>query len=117
MEGVIGQMWATGAPTGSPIVAVYSEYASNKDGEYNYMLGRKKVDDETLPQQMAQRRVPPGKYLRLEFAESVSPEAVVGLWRQVWEMENKGEIERAYKTDFELYSENGFELYVGVKAS
>lgn len=116
-EGVIGPMWASGAPKSSPIVAVYSEYGSDKNGEYNYMLGRKMMEDETLPQEVTHRRVVGGDYLRLDFRGSVSPEAVVGLWRQIWEMENKGEIQRAYRTDFELYGDNGFELFVGVKAS
>jgi len=31
-------------------------------------------------------------------------------------MEELGKIERAYKTDFELYGEAGFDLYVGVRS-
>ena len=114
-EGTIGQLWDSKLPIGSPIVAVYSEYQSNKDGEYSYLLGRKLGEDEPLPQQMAHRRVVSGKYLRLEFTGEISPAAVVGLWQQVWDMETQGQIQRTYKTDFELYGANGFELFVGVK--
>jgi predicted transcriptional regulator YdeE len=113
--GLIGQMWSKGVPTGWPVVAVYSGYESDKDGEYDYLLGRKGVDDETVPREMAHRVVLEGSYLHFNFAGSISPEAVVGLWRQVWEAEHLGQIQRAYKTDFELYGENGFDLYVGLK--
>ena len=113
-EGVIGSMWGHGVQ-GSPVVAVYSSYASDKDGEYNYLLGRKMGEDETVPREMTHRIVVPGTYLYLEFAGTVSPEAVMNLWRHVWELEHGGEIARAYQTDFEVYGPNGFELYVGVK--
>ncbi len=115
-EGVISELWNSEALPSSPLVAVYSEYESDKDGEYSYLLGRKLGDEETVSREMAHRRVPGGEYLHLRFAGSISPEAVVGLWRQVWEMEELGKIERAYKTDFELYGEAGFDLYVGVRS-
>jgi predicted transcriptional regulator YdeE len=112
--GVIGQMWGKGVPAGYPVVAVYSNYESDKDGEYDYLLGRKVVDDETAPREMAYRVVPAGTYLHLGFQGSISPESVVGLWRQVWEAEQTGAIKRAYDADFEVYGENGFDLYVGL---
>lgn len=113
-EGVIGKMWNSGVPASSPIVAVYSEYESDKDGEYSYLLGRKMGEAETVPRELAHCTVLGGQYLHLQVAGSISPEAVMGLWRQVWEMEHVGKIERAYQTDFELYGEAGFDLYVGV---
>jgi predicted transcriptional regulator YdeE len=112
---VIGRMWSKGAPAGWPVVAVYSAYESDKDGEYNYLLGKKIAEDETVPQEMTHGVVLGGRYLHLGFEGSISPEAVVGLWREVWEAEHLGTIQRAYKTDFELYGETGFDLYVGVK--
>jgi predicted transcriptional regulator YdeE len=114
-EGVIGKMWSSEVPTGSPVVAVYSAFESDKDGEYNYLLGRKMGDDETVPSESAHRIVESGSYAHFQFTGSVSPEAVVGLWRQVWEAEHLGEIRRAYQTDFELYGEAGFDLYIGLK--
>jgi predicted transcriptional regulator YdeE len=113
--GVIGQMWSKGAPAGWPLAVVYSGYESDKDGEYDYLLGRKIVDDETIPKEMAHRVVLAGPYMHLSFEGSISPEAVMGLWRHVWESEHIGAIQRAYKTDFELYGQAGFDLYVGLK--
>jgi predicted transcriptional regulator YdeE len=114
--GVIGGMWSRGVPSGWPVVAVYSGYESDKDGDYDYLLGRKIADDETVPSDLAYRLVPAGSYLHLHFEGSISPESVVALWRQVWDAEHLGTIKRAYDTDFELYGENGFDLYVGLKS-
>ncbi len=113
-NGVIGAMWSKGVPTGA-VVVVYSGYESDQDGEYDYLLGRKAADDETLSKQLAHRTIEPGKYWQLSFQGSVSPEAVVGLWQQVWEAAQSGKIQRAYKTDFESYNENGVDLYIGVE--
>lgn len=115
-RGVIGGMWSSGLPADSPIIAVYCEYESDKDGEYSYLLGTKLGKEEAVPRELAHRQVEAGQYLRLGFAGSVSPEATVGLWMQVWDLERDGKLQRAYKTDFEIYSGHGLELYVGVKA-
>lgn len=114
-DGVIGALWSKGVPSGSPVAAVYSGYASDKDGEYDYLLGRRIADDETVPSELAHRVIMTGPYLHLSFEGSVSPESVIALWRQVWEAEHLGTLKRAYKTDYELYRESGFDLYVGLK--
>ena len=61
-EGVIGKMWSSVVPAGSPVVAVYSAYESDKDGEYDYLLGRKMGNDETVASELAQRIVEAGTY-------------------------------------------------------
>ena len=114
-SGAIGAMWSKGVPTG-PVIAIYSGYESDKDGEYNYLLGRRTQDDETVPMELVHRVIAPGTYWRLSFEGSISPEAVVGLWGQVWDAERSGKIQRAYETDFESYNENGLDLYIGLKS-
>lgn len=114
-QGVIGKMWSTGVPGASAIVAVYSEYASDKDGEYSYLLGVKVGESEKAPRDLVRRKVESGKYIQLSAKNENKAPAVVGLWQQVWEWEREGKIQRAYRTDFELYSQTEVELYVGVK--
>ena len=99
---------------GTP-VAVYSQYASNKDGEYSYMLGVEIGHDETLPLQFSRRDSEEGDYVCLKSEGPVTPELVAGLWRQIWALEESGGLSRAYRTDFEIYRGKGVELYVGVK--
>jgi predicted transcriptional regulator YdeE len=114
-QGVIGQLWTKMSPDLGTPVAVYSEYASNRDGEYNYMLGVEIGFNETVPLQFSRRDTEEGDYVCLEGEGPVTPELVVGLWRQIWALEESGKLARAYKTDFEIYKGNGLELYVGVK--
>ena len=113
-QGSIAQLWSKiNADLGAP-VAVYSEYASNKDGEYNYMLGVEIGNNETLQLQFSKRDTEEGDYVCLKTEGPVTPQLVAGLWRQIWDLEQAGALSRTYITDFEIYTGNGLELYVGV---
>src|ERR1700693_1856037 len=81
-KGVIFKMWSD-VPSSSAIVAVYSEYESDKDGEYNYLLGTKAAPDDT-----PQRQVEMGEYILLQFEGPITAEATIGLWQQIWDLEN-----------------------------
>jgi predicted transcriptional regulator YdeE len=113
-QGSIGQLWSKMSPDLGTPVAVYSEYASNKDGEYSYMLGVEIGHNETLPLQFSKRDTEEGDYVCLKSEGPVTPQLVAGLWRQIWALEEAGELSRAYLTDFENYTGNGLELYVGI---
>jgi predicted transcriptional regulator YdeE len=113
-KGSIGPLWTEwNAALGSP-VAVYSGYQCDKDGEYDYMLG---VTESSGAHSagVTSRTVEAGDYLRLKHDAPATPEAVVELWKQIWELERTGRLARAYRTDYEIYTPHGFELYVGVK--
>ena len=115
-NGAIGQLWSKMSPNQAKTVAVYSQYATDKDGEYSYLLGAEISHDETLPLQLSKRTTEEGNYVCLKSDGPITPQLVVGLWRQIWALEEAGELARAYRTDFEIYKGNGIELYVGVKA-
>jgi predicted transcriptional regulator YdeE len=113
-QGAIGQLWKKmSADLGTP-VAVYSDYATDKNGEYSYMLGVEIGLDETLPLQFSRRTTEEGDYFCLTSGGPVTPQLVADLWRQIWALEDAGQLPRAYRTDFEIYRGNGMELYVGV---
>jgi predicted transcriptional regulator YdeE len=104
----------------SRIVAVYTDYESDKDGPYTYLLGAKVSSIDKLPAGMSAKKVMTGEY-GMFTAESGPPaQLVVALWKQIWSLES-GALRRAYKTDFEVYEEhndpqNGrVDVYVGVK--
>ena len=114
-QGVIGQLWSKlNRDLGTPI-AVYSDYVSGKSGEYSYLLGVEFSHDDTLPLQFAKRTTKEGHYLCLKSEGPITPQVVSGLWRQIWALEESGQLARAYQTDFEIHTANGLELYVGVK--
>jgi predicted transcriptional regulator YdeE len=115
-QGPIAQLWSKmGTDLAAPI-AVYSQYEADKDGEYSYMLGTEVGLDETLPLQLSKRTTEEGQYFCLKSEGPVTPTLVVDLWRQIWKLEETGQLARAYRTDFEIYKRNGMELYVGVKS-
>ena len=114
-QGVIGQLWSKVKPDLGPPVAVYSDYESDKDGEYNYMLGIKATGNDSPSPGFSRRTIEAGDYVCLKSEGPIAPDVVVGLWRRIWDLEQTGELARAYRTDFEIYTANGMELYVGVK--
>lgn len=114
-QGAIGQLWSKMSPDLGTPVAVYSEYATGKDGDYSYMLGVEIGLDETMPLQFSRRDTAAGDYVCLKSEGPLTPDVVVGLWRQIWALEEAGDLSRAYRTDYEIYRGNGVELYVGVK--
>jgi predicted transcriptional regulator YdeE len=113
-QGAIGQLWSKMSPELGTPVAVYSEYATDKDGEYSYMLGVEIGHDETVPLQFSRRDTEEGDYVCLKTEGPVTPQLVAGLWRQISDLEQAGALSRTYITDFEIYTGNGLELYVGV---
>ena len=113
-QGAIGRLWQTtmqnGAldqipnKAGDGYVVVYSDYASDNTGDYNYTLGCRVSSAEKIPDGMVARTVPAGKYAALT-SETGSPQEVIpALWRRINTMtpQQLGGT-RAYATDFETY--------------
>ena len=105
------------------VVALYTDYESDKDGPYTYLLGAKVSSPKDVPEGMVTRTVPAGSYAMFT-AQGASPAVtVVNLWKRIWSLEKPGQLHRAYKTDFEVYpqavpsgsTENRVEVYVGVR--
>ena len=114
-NGIIGKLWSHfGHNLPGPPIAVYSNYASDKDGEYDYLLGTRTAG-ETTAAGLVERQIAAGQYVVLSFQGATTPEAIIGLWMQIWSAETSGQIKRSYKTDFEIYSASGVQLFVGVE--
>lgn len=119
-EGVLG---AIPNKADGKIVALYTEYASDKDGEYTYVLGARVSKVETLPAGMVAKNVPAGRYALFTSDEGPVQKVVVAMWRRVWETPISAlGGDRAYKADFEVYDERArnpadsvVDLYIGVR--
>ena len=71
-DGVIGKIWARlmqedvlvkiPNKADASIVAVYTDYASDKDGEYLYLLGARVTSDAGLPAGVVAKKIPAGKF-------------------------------------------------------
>ena len=87
------------------IIAVYSDYENGKDGEYSYLLGARVSPLKPAPEGMASCRIPSGDYAMFTAKGRPPAEMVVGIWKQIWSLETRKKLARAYRTDFEIYSE------------
>jgi len=105
------------------IIAVYSDYASDKDGEYNYLLGARVTKVENLPAGMVARNVPAGRYAVFTSERGPVQRVVVEMWQRVWATP-KSELggDRTYKADFEVYDQRAqnpadavVDLYIAVR--
>lgn len=105
---------------GSAVIALYTDYQSDKDGEYTYVLGAKVSSAGQLPQGLIAHAVPAGEYSVVAAEGKLAPDAVVALWQQVWGLETSHQISRSYRTDYEVHhgspqGETKVELYIGIK--
>jgi predicted transcriptional regulator YdeE len=107
----------------SNILAVYSEYASDKDGEYTYLLGARVTKVEKLPDGMTVKNVPAGRYAVFTSERGPVQKVIVEMWRRVWETPKSAlGGDRTYRADFELYDQRAqnpadavVDLYVAVR--
>lgn len=133
-EGVIGNLWSRLASENllsriqhrmdAHIVAVYSDYESDKDGAYTYTLGAKVDSAHDLPPGMVTRKVLSGDYAMFTAQGGAPPQMTVDLWKRIWSLEKPPQqIHRAYKTDFEVHyngldarpPDTHIDIYIGVQ--
>jgi predicted transcriptional regulator YdeE len=107
---------------GSNIYAVYSDYASDHNGEYTYVIGAMAKEGTTPPAGMVAKRVPGGQYAVLTTDKGPLPQVVPGAWQKIFKLEDDGKITRAYHTDFEIYDQRArdpnnaqVDIYIGLK--
>jgi predicted transcriptional regulator YdeE len=129
----IGQLWARIATedlldriphrVDDHIVAVYSDYQSDKDGPYTYTLGAKVGSSRDVPAGMAAVKVISSDYAMFTAQGGAPPRMTVDLWKRIWSLEKPGPLHRAYKTDFEVHyhglkaqpPDTHIDVYIGVQ--
>ena len=92
--------------SGDALIVVYSDYASDHTGDYNYTLGYQVTSADKIPEGMVARTIPAGKYAVLDSAQGPPQEVIGALWQRINSMtpQQLGG-ERAYKDDFETYAD------------
>lgn len=109
--------------TDSRIVALYTDYESDKNGPYTYVLGAKVSSDKHVPPGMVARTVPSGTYAMFTAQGGEAAQLVVNLWKRIWSLEKPGPLHRAYRTDYEVHYQGlsddpaaaHVDIYVGVR--
>lgn len=106
------------------ILAVYTDYASDHDGEYTLLIGARvhQVKGNLGPGLVA-KGVPPIKFARFRSQTGPVAQVVPETWKRVWSTsgpEMQGS--RAYRADFEVYDERArdpqnaqVDVYIGIK--
>jgi predicted transcriptional regulator YdeE len=133
-DGVISKQWAQFVADGildripnkvdPTIYAVYTDYASDRNGDYTYVIGAKVNDGLAIPPLMVAKRVPAGTYAVVTSSKGPVQHIVPQAWREIWSWEDKSQLggQRAYKADFEVYDQRSrdpqdsqLDVYVGLK--
>jgi len=109
---------------GSTIYAVYTGYASDYNGEYDFIIGMKVSDASDVPAGMVAKKIPRGKYAVVTSEKGPVAKVVPQAWQRVYSLDDNKQLggARAYKADFELYDQRSqnpqdsqVDLYVGLK--
>lgn len=132
-EGVIGKMWARLFQEGvlakipnkadQNIIAVYTEYASDHNGEYTYLLGARVTSDAEVPAGMIAKNIPAQKFAVFTSEKGPAQKVVPQVWMKINSLPQTAVGgDRRYKADFEVYDERAadpenlqVDVYVGIK--
>ena len=107
------------------IYAVYTDYASDANGDYTIGLGAKvrSSADTLAPKGMVMKTVPAGRYAVFTSDRGPVAKIVVETWKRIWayyQAPDHGA--RAYRSDFELYDQRSadpskaqVDIYIGLK--
>jgi predicted transcriptional regulator YdeE len=107
---------------GSNIYALYTDYASDRNDEYSFMIGAMVKDGTTPTPGLVAKHVSGGQFAVFTTDQGPLPQVVPGAWQKLWKLEDEGKFKRAYKTDFELYDQRAqdpqnaqVDIYIGLK--
>jgi predicted transcriptional regulator YdeE len=132
-DGVIGKQWARLYQEGvldkiankadQSIIAMYTDYASDKNGEYTFLLGAKVNSDANVPAGMVAKKIPAGKYAVFTTEKGPGPKVVPEAWMKINSLPQSAVGgDRAYHADFEVYDARATDpqnlqadIYVGIK--
>ena len=134
-DAIIGRLWQQFLSQGllnqipdrvdQSMIAVYTDYASDVNGEYTLVLGAKvkPVPNPVVPMGMVVKTVPAGKYAVFTSGRGPIAKVVVETWKRIWAYyQSPANGQRAYRADFELHDQRAadpnnaqVDIYVGVK--
>ncbi|WP_395477396.1 GyrI-like domain-containing protein [Rickettsia endosymbiont of Pantilius tunicatus] len=105
------------------IFAVYTNYASNENGEYTYFLGEEVTTFESTSQGFEELTIPVQNYAKFTSDHGPIPAVVINMWQKIWQMDDTAlGGKRAYIADFEIYDERShdhnnavLDIYIGIK--
>lgn len=107
---------------GTNIYALYTDYASDRNGEYSFVIGAMVKEGTAAPAGMVLKSVTGGRFAVLTSDKGPLPKVVPGAWQRIWKLEDEKKLQRSYQADFEIYDQRSqdpqnaqVDLYVGMK--
>jgi len=106
------------------IYAVYTGYESDRNGDYDFIIGMKVSSVSDVPPGMVAKNVPKDRYAIVTSAKGPVAQVVPQAWQRVYSLDDNKQLggARAYKADFELYDQRSqdphdsqVDLYIGLK--
>ena len=132
-DGVIGKQWGRLMQEGllakipdkadKNIVAVYTDYASDHNGEYTYVLGARVTSDAEVPAGMVAKKIPAGTFAVFTSEKGLAQKVVPETWMKINSLPKSAVGgDRVYGADFEIYDERAADpgslvvnVYIGIK--
>jgi len=132
-DGAIGKQWGRLFQEGvlakipgkanSEIIAVYTDYASDHNGEYTFVLGAKVKPGTEAPAGMMAVKVPAGKYAVFTSEKGPAAKVVPEVWQRINSLPKSAPGgDRTYKADFEVYDQRAadpqnsvVDVYIGIR--
>ncbi|WP_232305996.1 GyrI-like domain-containing protein [Pontibacillus litoralis] len=101
---------------------LYSDYASDVNGEYSITLGMEALSSIEPPEEVVVKTIPSAKYMVFTTEKGPIVEVVIKAWQDIWARFASSEVERAYTGDFERYDERcanpeeaQVDIYIAIK--
>ncbi len=87
---------------------IYFLYENNYKGDYNLAIGTEELETNAA--------VIVGEDYVVLKVDNKEEDGVAKAWQQIWDMEERGQIDRAYLIDYEKHYPNGdVDLHISVK--
>lgn len=104
-------------------ICVYTDYESDRNGEFTYFIGAEVEPNAEAPEGLASITIPAQSYAKFTTEAGVMPKVCIDGWVKIWSMTD-AELggEREYLADFEVYDHRAvspentvLDIYIGVK--
>lgn len=132
-DGIIGKYWARlmqekmlakiSNKADGNIIAVYTDYASDHDGEYLFLLGVRVKSMGEVPAGMVAKVIPADKYAVFTSEKGPGYQVVPAIWQKINTLPKEAVGgDRVYRADYEVYDERArdpqasvVDVYVGIR--
>lgn len=89
---------------------LYSDYESDYKGDYSLSAAIEGSNNESSIE------IPSSSKYEIFRVDTSDEFGILKVWKEIWDREEKGILERAYLYDFEKYYPNGqIEIHIGIK--